>query len=148
MRATITYRVNGSAQCQCTHATSPLTPAVQYLLRYMMRLVIEHIEKSIPTFGISSSLGDDVSMTNIKDYHIYQIYVITLFTSVIIYLTTCLTSTPKMETYFPVINGKKNQEDTKIFENLDKPLHSFLAIPELKVFNKQATVKFIFIKSK
>lgn len=51
-----------------------------------MRLVMEHIAllKSIPTFGISSSLGDDIYMTNINDYRIYQIYVITLFTSVII----------------------------------------------------------------
>lgn len=87
MRGTITYRVNGSAQCHCTHATSPLTPAVQYLLQYIMRLVIEHniaLLKSIPYFGISSSLGDDVDMDNINDYRIYQIYVITLFTSVII----------------------------------------------------------------
>lgn len=41
-----------------------------------------------------------------------------------------------METYVPVINGKKKQEDTKIFENSDKPLRSFLAVPELKVSNK------------
>lgn len=67
-------------------SVSPLTPAVQYLLRYIMRLVIEHIAllKSVTSFGISSSLGDDVYMTNINDYRIYQIYVITLFTSVII----------------------------------------------------------------
>lgn len=53
-----------------------------------------------------------------------------------------------MEIYVPMINGKKKQEDTKIFENSDKPLRSSLAIPGLKVSNKYATVKFIFIKSK
>lgn len=106
MRGTITYRGNGSAQCQCPHATSPLTPAVQYLLRYIMRLVA--LLKSIPTFGISSSLGDDVYKTNI--------YVITLFTRVIMYIINDMFNLDAKDgDYVPVINGtvRRNKKTSK-----------------------------------